>query len=85
VTATPEPTGDRLNWFLDGRTPGQVHDEAVADTGEAYTSWQGWILRCAWCDWEVKGATKRACVDAMQKHYMDVGAASRVVMHRSEL
>lgn len=54
--------------------PSQVNDverhrDAVAETGEAYTAFHGWILTCIWCDCEARGDTKRDALDRLRVHY----------------
>lgn len=47
----------------------QVHRDALADTHEAYTAYEGWVLTCLWCDFTARGKTKRAALAHMQDHY----------------
>ncbi len=52
---------------------GQLHRDSVADTYEAYTQFQGWVLSCLWCDYQARGKTKRVALALMQKHYARFG------------
>ena len=45
------------------------HQDSVADTGEAYTAFHGWVLTCLWCDCIARGATKREALANLQEHY----------------
>lgn len=49
--------------------PAQRHRDALADTGDAYTSFHGWVLDCSWCDYEAVGKTKAEALRHMQQHY----------------
>ena len=57
-----------------------AHADAVQDTGEAYTSFQGWVLTCLWCDCVARGKTKRQALERMQEHYDRECGAGRVVL-----
>lgn len=47
----------------------QRHRDALADTGDAYTSFHGWVLQCSWCEYEAVGKTKVEALRHMQRHY----------------
>lgn len=47
----------------------QVHRDALADTGDAYHAFHGWVLNCLWCEFESVGKTKAEAVRGMQRHY----------------
>lgn len=47
----------------------QEHREALADTHDAYTAFQGWVLSCLWCDFKARGRTKADALALMQGHY----------------
>lgn len=53
----------------DGDGESQRHRDALADTHDAYTQFQGWVLTCLWCDFVARGATKTAALVLMQAHY----------------
>jgi len=47
----------------------QKHRDALADTGDAYHAFHGWVLDCSWCDFESVGKTKAEALRGMQRHY----------------
>lgn len=57
------------------RTQKQIHQDALADTHEAYTQFQGWTLSCLWCPYEAKWGTKKGALELINTHYkmMDCG------------
>lgn len=56
------------------------HLDAVADTGDAYTSFRGYVLTCLWCPTSVRRWTKAEALAKLQQHYDDVtgGRAGRL-------
>jgi hypothetical protein len=50
----------------------QVHEDALADTGDAYTQFHGWLLTCCWCRTQVTAKTKAEALDGMRDHYREV-------------
>lgn len=57
---------------------GQCHLDSLADTGCAYTAFQGWVLTCLWCPATARGRTKAEAVAGMQEHYDRVCGAGNV-------
>jgi hypothetical protein len=47
----------------------QRHEDALADTGDAYSAFQGWTLECLWCDFTVVTTTKAVGVEKIREHY----------------
>lgn len=47
----------------------QAHRDALADTGNAYRQFHGWVLECLWCEFEAVGKTKAEALRGMQRHY----------------
>jgi hypothetical protein len=50
----------------------RLHHDSVADTGDAYEQFHGWVLTCTWCRHPVRAATKSKALELMQGHYDDV-------------
>ncbi len=48
------------------------HRDALAETGEAYSVFRGWVLTCLWCEFEAVGKTKAEALRGMQRHYTAV-------------
>lgn len=55
-----------------GPSAERKHREALADTGDAYTQFHGWVLQCLWCDFEAVGKSKAEARRSMQRHYNDL-------------
>lgn len=47
----------------------QRHEDSLADTGDAYSAFQGWILECLWCDFQAVTTTKAQGVEKIREHY----------------
>ena len=45
------------------------HQDALNETGEAYTSFHGWTLKCLWCPVQTTGKTKGEALSEMRFHY----------------
>lgn len=67
----PEPAVGTRRWRAVSAL--SVHRESVLDTGVAYSSFQGWVLTCSWCDFTARGRTKADALAGMQRHYDEFG------------
>jgi hypothetical protein len=56
------------------------HLDAAMDTGEAYSQFHGWTLRCLWCEHSTQGKTKRDALAKMQLHYNSFEGVGDVVL-----
>lgn len=53
-------------------TPLTDHQEALNETGEAYSQFHGWELACLWCPVKVRAKTKREALTLLREHYDQV-------------
>ena len=52
-------------------TDADHHSDAVADTGEAYSQFRGWMLSCLWCEFKSYGSTKREALQRLAENHYD--------------
>ena len=66
---------------MTARTATEVHEDAVADTGDGYSivreTARRWRVSCLWCELDGTAATKRDAVALIHEHYTELGVVVR--------
>lgn len=47
----------------------QWHTDAVADTGNGYTEFHGYVLDCLWCNYKCRARLQRDARQMMEAHF----------------
>ena len=53
----------------EGITDAQWHCDAVADTGDGYTEFHGYVLDCLWCDYRCQARLQRDARRMVKAHF----------------
>ena len=61
---------DPADWTTEASA--RHHCDALADTGDGYTQFKGWVLTCLWCDFDCRGLSKKEALSKMDAHFDDL-------------